>query len=913
MYFGFLAIIAVVIAIVVVVVMTAVPTAGGSVAGALTVIGTAVQGAITAHAGGLIMFGLIATTAIAADQAFLDGKIRITVVNLIGTALGNNIVFPLFSYGPEEIFSGKILLFDANIFEPKEVFVRTKAAEVTVPAEEWNNMDQSKYEFVRAYYEDPTVSTPEHVVGENALVTYKHKVEEGHVIPLSTWNQQVKVKEEYQDEEGNIKERYVYKYIYRSGLEAEEYFYEDGEKEIPTSINNSAYELKNIISKWYYIIRNISIVALMLVLLYVGIRMLLSTVASEKSKYKQMFADWVVAVCLIFLLHYIMVFGHYFTERITSILSNAPNSDLYTITISEPKANLVDQIKQVYPEMIIKDGSGNDVIQWPTNLMGVIRGKSQERNSGSLEFVGYTICYLVLVIFTATFTITYIKRLVMLLFLTVIAPFVAFTYPIDKLRDGKAQAFDFWLKEYVTNLLIQPFHLLLYTMFISMAFELSSTNIVYSLVVIGFMVPSEKILRKIFSLDKAESAGLLSGATGAAMALSAMNSLNKFANKKKEDKKDSGKSANEKDDKINFMDGGKTTKDLLKEAVNDGSSPAQMQLKGGTNENDDKNKDSAENSRLGNEEKEFEEDDNNEKDNKLDFSKEEIDGEEQGEEENSEIMNSFDEKQNNGQNEEIEKVNESVGSGLNIANNGNNSGETIGKKDLIARYLAARALNFRRRNINTKKIAGIAKTGGRWASKLAFGALGAGIGLASGIATGKLDDVAKNTVTGAFAGSSIGQGLYNRGESALSSAREKSKAYHEEALRDVYGDEEYKRRQRKKLAEEFKRNAETRKVFQSAFNPKSKQELDDIMEQAFEIKHVGKITDNEAIIRALKLNPNHQADSKVLAAARLSKQATSEKGLEDAMKRFKEETGLGDNDPQLKEMKRRIRIINDML
>ena len=564
MYFGFLAIIAVVIAIVVVVVMTAVPTAGGSVAGALTVIGTAVQGAITAHAGGLIMFGLIATTAIAADQAFLDGKIRITVVNLIGTALGNNIVFPLFSYGPEEIFSGKILLFDANIFEPKEVFVRTKAAEVTVPAEEWNNMDQSKFEFVRAEgYDENVLANDGKYVG--GTVTYKSKVQEGYTIPLSTWNQQVEV----EDEEGNKK----YEYIYRSGLEAEEYFYKDGEKEIPTSINNSAYELKNTISKWYYVIRNISIVGLMLVLLYVGIRMLLSTVASEKSKYKQMFVDWVVAVCLIFLLHYIMVFGHFFTERITSILSNAPNSDLYTITISDPKPKLVEQIKKIYPEMIIKDENGNDVIQWPTNLMGVIRGKTQERNSGSLEFVGYTICYLVLVIFTATFTIAYIKRLVMLLFLTVIAPFVAFTYPIDKLRDGKAQAFDFWLKEYITNLLIQPFHLLLYTMFISMAFELSSTNIVYSLVVIGFMVPSEKILRKIFSLDKAESAGLLSGATGAAMAISAMNSLNKCANKKKEGKKEGQKTGDAKNDKINFMNRGaddnNTASSLMKGALNE--------------------------------------------------------------------------------------------------------------------------------------------------------------------------------------------------------------------------------------------------------------------------------------------------------------------------------------------------------
>ena len=38
-------------------------------------------------------------------------------------------------------------------------------------------------------------------------------------------------------------------------------------------------------------------------------------------------------------------------------------------------------------------------------------------------------------------------------FLTIIAPLVALTYPIDKINDGKAQAFNMWFKEYIFNLL----------------------------------------------------------------------------------------------------------------------------------------------------------------------------------------------------------------------------------------------------------------------------------------------------------------------------------------------------------------------------------------------------------------------------------------------------------------------------
>lgn len=48
----------------------------------------------------------------------------------------------------------------------------------------------------------------------------------------------------------------------------------------------------------------------------------------------------------------------------------------------------------------------------------------------------------------------------MLAFLTIIAPLMAMTYPLDKLQDGSAQGFNTWLKEYIFNLLIQPVHLI---------------------------------------------------------------------------------------------------------------------------------------------------------------------------------------------------------------------------------------------------------------------------------------------------------------------------------------------------------------------------------------------------------------------------------------------------------------------
>lgn len=90
----------------------------------------------------------------------------------------------------------------------------------------------------------------------------------------------------------------------------------------------------------------------------------------------------------------------------------------------------------------------------------------------------------------------------MLAFLTIIAPLMAMTYPLDKLQDGSAQGFNTWLKEYIFNLLIQPVHLILYTVLIGASMDLVADNIVFALVALGFILQAEKILRKFFGFEK---------------------------------------------------------------------------------------------------------------------------------------------------------------------------------------------------------------------------------------------------------------------------------------------------------------------------------------------------------------------------------------------------------------------------
>lgn len=266
--------------------------------------------------------------------------------------------------------------------------------------------------------------------------------------------------------------------------------------------DSSAGKLRSTIATWYVALRNLTVVGLLSVLVYVGIRIILSSSASDKAKYKQMLTDWLVALCLVFFLHYIMSFVLTMTESITTAIEGDGKTNI-SITV---------------------ESTDNESGTFKTNLLGLARFKTQYADIG--KKIAYLIMYLALVVYTVIFTWFYLKRLLMMAFLTLIAPVVALTYPIDKMNDGKAQAFDSWLKEYVFNALIQPFHLIIYMVFVGSAMDLASTNIIYMIAALAFILPAEKILRKFFGFDKA-GAGTLGALAGGLTAGSLLGRLGK--------------------------------------------------------------------------------------------------------------------------------------------------------------------------------------------------------------------------------------------------------------------------------------------------------------------------------------------------------------------------------------------------
>ena len=265
--------------------------------------------------------------------------------------------------------------------------------------------------------------------------------------------------------------------------------------------------VRQTIATWYNALRLIATVGFLSVLIYIGIKIMLSANSKDKAKYKEWIIDWIIGLAILYSMHYLMAF------IITAI--NQLNDKLITVM------------------PILRVAAGNGYESFSTNLIGLVRFCTQY-DTVAVK-IGYEIMYIMLVIYTFKFTFIYLKRVLYMAFLTLIAPIVAFTYPIDKSLDGKAEGFTMWLKEYFFNALLQPMHYLLYYIMVSSSMEIAVDNPLYAIAVLAFMLEAERLVRKIFGFDKAHEGtvgGLGTAFSGLALAhgVQKLSSLGKGAN-----------------------------------------------------------------------------------------------------------------------------------------------------------------------------------------------------------------------------------------------------------------------------------------------------------------------------------------------------------------------------------------------
>lgn len=225
--------------------------------------------------------------------------------------------------------------------------------------------------------------------------------------------------------------------------------------------------IKQNIAGFYYVVRNISIMVMLVILIYVGIRMALSTIAGEKAKYRKMFFSWCVGFIVIMCIHYFMLVVINVNEQVINFM--APTDENGTI--------IYDTAREYAYEIPATKG-------WTG-----------------------TILYVFLVYYMVKLLLFYFKRLLIVYILAIIAPILGIKYAVEALK-GKSKSLSVWMKEFAFNVIIQSIHVITYCVFMKIIYEnikgLSIFNLlsysVLMILVLNLMLRIEKLIKKIFGL-----------------------------------------------------------------------------------------------------------------------------------------------------------------------------------------------------------------------------------------------------------------------------------------------------------------------------------------------------------------------------------------------------------------------------
>ena len=234
-----------------------------------------------------------------------------------------------------------------------------------------------------------------------------------------------------------------------------------------STTDNTVNTIRANVAAWYVGVRNVAAAALVLILIYVGIRMAISTVAEEKAHYKEMLINWFTGLCILFALHFIIL--------LTITANNVIVSTLYKASGKENGKHVAMAFFQQSLSIKATVGLSN------------------------------ALCYVGLESLTFAYLMSYIKRMITIAFLIIIAPLVTVTYSIDKMGDGKSQALNTWFEEFMFNVLIQPFHCIAYLALCTTALDAANDGNLKSGIIaiclLYFLAKSaEEIVKNIFGI-----------------------------------------------------------------------------------------------------------------------------------------------------------------------------------------------------------------------------------------------------------------------------------------------------------------------------------------------------------------------------------------------------------------------------
>ena len=222
--------------------------------------------------------------------------------------------------------------------------------------------------------------------------------------------------------------------------------------------------IRTMTSVWYVSFRNLSLVVLIILLIYAGIRLAITTVASEKAHYKDALIGWLKSLILVLSIHLIMIGILKANEKLVSIFEN----------VNQQEGTLYDTL-------------WSRALQKPFGVG-----------------VPATIMFVALILIFLRFCFAYIKRLFYVILLIILAPIVIAKYAFGVVSGKRSNMFSEWVKNFASNVMLQSIHAMAYTVLGTVAVDVGTQSfmgMILALFLLRFLLLADDIFLGVFKFN----------------------------------------------------------------------------------------------------------------------------------------------------------------------------------------------------------------------------------------------------------------------------------------------------------------------------------------------------------------------------------------------------------------------------
>lgn len=274
--------------------------------------------------------------------------------------------------------------------------------------------------------------------------------------------------------------------------------------------NELANQINSTISKLYIALLVIVVAVYIFMLVYVGIKILISSVAEEQAKFKRTLASWVVGLILLMSFHFVMGYaieindlGVNFARQVMEEAIGSNTTQSGATIIQELMKQFKDEAVNTNYKKLNKDGEEYFGGKNPSEYVNKPEYSSYFTEFNAINVIK-AVVWLALTVKIVLIAIKYIKRFLMVTFLILIFPFVTICYVFDRIKEGKSHLFDMWFRTFLVNVFINFLHVIIYLVVVQLSLK------VMDITSLGWLLPVIAIL----SFDKiAEQVGSLFGIT----------------------------------------------------------------------------------------------------------------------------------------------------------------------------------------------------------------------------------------------------------------------------------------------------------------------------------------------------------------------------------------------------------------